>query len=42
MNLLFDNYNKNFGKNFKHNKDGIYWHYHQPSKTGIGNEWTKD
>ena len=39
---VFDNYNKNFGKNFKHNKDGVYWHYHQPSKNGVGNEWTKD
>jgi len=39
---VFDYYNKNFSKNFKKNKDGIYWHYHQPSKSGIGNEWTKD
>jgi len=38
----FDFYIKNFGKNFKKNNDGIYWHYHQPSKSGIGNEWSRD
>jgi hypothetical protein len=38
----FDFYIKNFGRNFKKNNDGIYWHYHQPSKSGIGNEWSKD
>jgi hypothetical protein len=38
----FDFYLKNFSKNFKENKDGIYWHYHQPSKSGIGNEWSND
>ena len=38
----YDFYLKNFGKNFLNNNDGIYWHYHQPAKSGIGNEWSSD
>ena len=39
---VFDFYKKNFGSSFKKNKDEIYWHYHQPAFSGIGNEWSKD
>ena len=39
---VFDFYKKNYEKNFRKNKDGIYWHYHQPALSGIGNEWSKD
>ena len=39
---VYDHYTKKFGKNFKKYKDGIYWHYHQPALSGIGNEWTTD
>lgn len=41
-NLNFDFFNNNFSKNFKKFNDEIYWHYHQPSKSKIGNEWSKD
>ena len=33
---------KNFYKNFLKYNDEIYWHYHQPAKSGIGNEWSRD
>ncbi len=38
----FDFYLNNFKKNFNKNNDGIYWHYHQPSKSGLGNAWSRD
>ncbi len=38
----YDFYLKNFKKNFLSQNDGIYWHYHQPAKSGIGNEWSND
>ena len=39
---VYDFYLKNFSKNFAKNKDDIYWHYHQPAPSRIGNEWSKD
>ena len=39
---VFDFYKNNFGNIFKKNKDGVYWHYHQPALSGVGNEWSKD
>ena len=41
-NQTFNFYKKNFFKNFNLNEDGVYWHYHQPSPSGIGNEWCKN
>ena len=38
----YDFYLKKFKKNFLRNNDGIYWHNHQPAKSGIGNEWSND
>ena len=36
---IFDHYVENFGSSIKKFNDGIYWHYHHPPKSGIGNEW---
>ena len=41
-NLTYNFYKKNFYKNFLKYNDEIYWHYHQPAKSGIGNEWSRD
>ncbi|MBF0511541.1 MAG: hypothetical protein HQL13_04340 [Candidatus Omnitrophica bacterium] len=39
---VFDHYLKQHGMNFQDNEDGIYWHYHHPAVSGIGNEWCRD
>lgn len=41
-NVVYDYYLDNFGKTFLEHDDGIYWHYHQPAPSGIGNEWCRD
>ena len=41
-NLTYNFYKDNFLKNFLKYNDEIYWHYHQPAKSGIGNEWSRD
>lgn len=41
-NLVFDHYVEKFQKTIAENRDGIYWHYHQPAPSGIGNEWCRD
>jgi hypothetical protein len=38
----YDFYNNNFKKIFKKFDDEIYWHYHQPAPSRIGNEWCRD
>ncbi len=41
-NQVFDHYLETHGKTIADNQDGLYWHYHQPSPSGIGNEWCRD
>ncbi len=41
-NQTYNFYINNFLKNFVKYNDEIYWHYHQPSSSGIGNEWSRD
>ncbi|MDD5145719.1 MAG: hypothetical protein PHF44_02665 [Candidatus Pacebacteria bacterium] len=37
-----DHYIKKWGDKIRQYGDGIYWHYHHPSKNGVGNEWNID
>lgn len=39
---VFDHYTQKYGEAMKAHGDGIYWHYHQPAISGIGNEWCND
>jgi hypothetical protein len=41
-NQTYNFYNDNFSKNFMKYNDEIYWHYHQPAKSGVGNDWSRD
>jgi hypothetical protein len=41
-NLVFDHYHQEHGRTIHEHGDGIYWHYHQPAPSGIGNEWCSD
>lgn len=39
---VYDHYLERYKKTMLKNNDGIYWHYHQPAPSGIGNEWCRD
>ena len=39
---IHDHYMESWGKKMQEFNDGIYWHYHHPSPSGIANEWCKD
>ena len=41
-NAVYDHYLDEFKETFEGNNDGIYWHYHQPAPSGVGNEWCRD
>ncbi|PIQ85225.1 MAG: hypothetical protein COV74_09710 [Candidatus Omnitrophica bacterium CG11_big_fil_rev_8_21_14_0_20_45_26] len=41
-NIVHRHYLETHGQNFENYGDGIYWHYHQPAPSGIGNEWCRD
>ena len=38
----YDHYINRYADRVKYHNDGIYWHYHQPAKSGIGNDWCSD
>ncbi len=39
---VFDKYKNRYSKKIKKYNDGCYWHYHQPHKTRIANQWSDD
>lgn len=39
---IFDHYERQFGAEMRRFGDGIYWHYHHPSRSGVANEWNTD
>ena len=39
---VYDHYVDGFGNAIRDYGDGVYWHYHQPAKSGVGNEWCTD
>ncbi len=40
--LVYDHYLNRYADAMKAFNDGIYWHYHQPAESGVGNEWGTD
>lgn len=39
---VYDHYLSHFGEAMASRGDEVYWHYHHPAPSGIGNEWSKD
>lgn len=39
---IYDHYINRYGKDMAQHGDGVYWHYHQPAKSGKANEWSAD
>lgn len=39
---VYDHYLSVHGETIEKYGDGIYWHYHQPAPSGVGNEWCRD
>ncbi len=39
---VYDHYVNHYADVMKVYNDGIYWHYHQPAESGVGNEWCND
>ena len=39
---VFDHYVQKYGSAMSRFGDGIYWHYHHPAPSGVGNEWSSD
>jgi len=40
--LVYDHYVNKYADAMKAYDDGVYWHYHQPAESGVGNEWCTD
>lgn len=39
---VLDHYRRTWGKAMERFGDGIYWHYHHPPRSEVGNEWNPD
>lgn len=39
---VYDHYVNAHTQTLANNNDGIYWHYHHPAPSGVGNEWSRD
>lgn len=39
---IYDHYTARWGDKIREFGDGIYWHYHHPAPSGIGNAWCRD
>jgi len=39
---IYDHYMERWGARMREYRDGVYWHYHHPPPSGVGNEWGKD
>jgi len=39
---IYDHYMERWGARMREYRDGVYWHYHHPAPSGVGNEWGKD
>jgi hypothetical protein len=40
--LVHDHYVARWGEAMRRLGDELYWHYHQPPPSGVGNEWSRD